>query len=61
MKLYNGWDITKEGGYCTIKRYVASKGDLWHWAFLLRECKVFCDTRDNGGSIGKIYLKPLYS
>ena len=60
MKEYNGWDIEKVGGFCTMKRYVAAKGDLWHWAFLLRECKKFCDTRDKGGDIGELYLKSLY-
>ncbi len=60
MKQYNGWSIEKVGGFCTIKRYIATKGKLWHWAFLLRECKGLCDTRDNGGSIKGLYLKSLY-
>ncbi len=60
MKKYNGWVIEGVGGFCTMKRYVVRKGELWHWAFLLRECKELCDTRDNGGSIKEIYLKSLY-
>ena len=57
---YNGWQIIKLGGCCTMSRYHAQKGDQWHWAFLLRECKRFCDLRDSGAEISKLYLKPLY-
>jgi len=57
---YNGWQIIKLGGLCTMKRYHAQKGDLWHWAFLLRECKAFCDVIDSGGTIPELYLRPLY-
>ena len=57
---YKGWLIEKTGGFYTMKRYVALKGDRWHWAFLLRECKQFCDTRDAGGEIKDLYLKSLY-
>ena len=60
MKKYNGWLIEAQGGFCTMKRYHATKGDKWHWAFLLRECKQFCDMRDAGGEIKKLYLSPLY-
>jgi len=60
VKYYNGWEISSEGGFCTIKRYVARKEDLWHWAFRLKDCKQFCDMRDNGGIIEQLYLKPLY-
>lgn len=60
MKQYNGWIIERTGGFCTIKRYVARKGNQWHWAFKLRECKHFCDQRDSGGTISDLYLKPLY-
>lgn len=58
--LYNGWIIEKVGGFCTMQRYHAKKGNLWHWAFLLRECKALCDTRDEGGEVKELYLKPLY-
>ena len=58
--IYNGWNIIKMGGLCTMKRYHAQKDNNWHWAFLLRECKQFCDIRDNGGTIKDLYLKPLY-
>lgn len=61
MKEYNGWQIERVGGFCTMKRYVASKNDKWHWAFLLRECKELCDIRDNGGDIKKLYLRSLYT
>ena len=61
MKEYNGWQIEKVGGFATMKRYVASKGELWHWAFLLRECKELCNTRDEGGKIKDLYLRPLYN
>ena len=57
---YNGWLIRTQGGFSMVKHYVARKGDLYHWAFLLRDCKAFCDARDNGGDIGELYLKPLY-
>lgn len=60
MKEYNGWGIERVGGFCTIKRYIARKADKWHWAFLLRDCKELCDTRDNGGTIKELYLRPLY-
>lgn len=58
---YKGWSINKVGGVITHKRYEAYKGDNWHWAFLLRECKELCDIRDNGGEISKLYLKNLYT
>ena len=60
MKEYNGWEIEKIGGFCTMKRYHARKDDKWHWAFLLRECKELCDLRDAGKEIKELYLKPLY-
>ena len=60
IREYNGWQIEAQGGFCTMKRYVASRGDRWHWAFLLRECKGFCDIRNEGGNIKELYLKPLY-
>ena len=60
MREYNGWQIENVGGFCTMKRYIASKGNMWHWAFLLRECKELCDLRDNGKEIKELYLRPLY-
>ena len=54
MTTYNGWIIELHGGFCTMKRYVASQGDRWHWAFLLRECKELCDLRDNGKEIKEL-------
>ena len=60
MKSYNGWSIEKVGGFCTMTRYIARKGKLWHWTFLLRECKACCDLRDNGTEISDLYLRPLY-
>jgi len=60
MKIYNGWSIGKVGGFCTVRRYVARKGSLQHWAFLLRECKELCDARDRNEKINALYLKPLY-
>lgn len=60
MREYNGWSIETAGGFCTIKRYIARKGKDWHWAFLLRECKNFCDLRNAGKEIPKLYLTPLY-
>ena len=59
--IYNGWSINKVGGFITIKRYVAQKQDNWHWAFLLRDCKKFCDDRDNGKEIEELYLRSLYT
>ena len=65
MRKYNGWLIETQGGFCTMKRYVASRGDKWHWAFRLYECKALCDKRDAGEDIGGIYgglyLRPLYA
>ena len=61
MRYYNGWIITTAGGFMTMKRFIAHKGELSHWAFLLRECKEFCDKRDNGETIRELYLKPLYA
>lgn len=58
---YNGWRIIKEGGFCTMTRYSAAKSGQWHWAFLLRECKDFCDLRDGGKEIPKLYLESLYT
>ena len=60
MKKYNEWYIEKVGGFVTTKRYIATKGTMWHWAFLLRECKNFYDIRDSGGEIKTLYLSPLY-
>jgi len=63
---YNGWIITSEGGFITIKRFEATKLDeydhniLYHWAFRLKDCKALCDKRDAGEEIGQLYLKPLY-
>lgn len=58
---YNGWKILTTGGFSTIKRFIASRGDKNHWAFRLRDCKKFCDLRDNGGKIELLYLTPLYN
>jgi len=60
MKEYNGWQIEKVGGFCTMKRYIARKGDKWHWSFLLRECKKLCDSQDIGVEIPRLYLRDLY-
>ena len=62
---YKDWYISSRGGHGTFKRYVAEKGDEkgddWHWAFTLKECVAFCDSRDNGQSIHDLYTKPLYN
>ncbi len=58
---HNGWRISSTGGFCTMKRFIASKGNLSHWAFLLRDCKHLCDERDAGREIPQLYLQPLYS
>jgi len=60
MREYKGWQIMTVGGFCTMKRYEASKDEKWHWAFKLKDCKVLCDTRDEGLTINELYLKPLY-
>ncbi len=60
MKHYNGWTIINLGGHVEMKRYHAQKDKLWHWAFLLRDCKAFCDKRDAGETIPNLYLHPLY-
>jgi len=59
-RYYNGWQIETQGGFCTMKRYVARKGNQWHWAFLLRDCKGICDSRDKGIEPSRLYLNPLY-
>ena len=61
VRNYNGWVIHAEGGFMTIKRFIAHKDSKSHWAFRLRECKEFCDIRDRGGEIGGLYLQPLYA
>jgi len=58
---YNGWEIITVGGFCTLKRYIASRGEQHHWAFRLKECKEFCDLRNANKEIGKLYLTPLYT
>lgn len=60
IRNYNGWVIEATGGFCTIKRFIAYKNGQSHWAFLLRDCKEFCDIRDGGGEIKNLYLEPLY-
>jgi len=61
IREYNGWRIEKVGGFCTIQRYIAQKGNKRHWAFRLGECKSFCDLRDADIEISKLYLTPLYA
>lgn len=61
VRRYNYWTIVTEGGFMTIKRFIAHKGNQMHWAFRLKDCKEFCDIRDSGGQINKLYLEPLYS
>jgi len=60
IRKYNNWNIETEGGHITIKRFDATKGNLWHWAFRLKDCKALCDKRDNGEEIDSLYLKSLY-
>ncbi len=57
---YNGWEIMGYGGFCTIRHFWAEKGELRHWAFKLRDCKILCDERDKGNQIDGLYLRPLY-
>lgn len=60
IRKYNGWTIETVGGHITLKRFVAYKNGKTLWAFRLKECKQFCDIRDNGGEINKLYLESLY-
>ena len=60
VRNYNGWIIETTGGFMTLKRFIAHKSGQSHWAFRLKECKEFCDIRDNGEHIKKLYLEPLY-
>lgn len=60
IREYNGWIITTVGGFMTLKRFEARKGENWHWAFRLRDCRELCDSRDGGNPIKELYLRPLY-
>ena len=60
VRKYRNWVITTEGGFMTLKRFVATDGERTHWAFRLRDCKEFCDIRDAGGDIPRLFLEPLY-
>jgi len=63
VRKHNGWIITATGGYFTLKRFIAhkgAKGEITHWSFRLKDCKRFCDMRDNGETIDNLYLNPLY-
>lgn len=63
-QLYKGWNIEKQGGFCTISRYCASRDDDWFWMFKLREVKATIDSLEsknlNFQDISKLYRKPLY-
>ena len=57
---YKGWVIHGVGGFCTVRHFWANKGNLSHWGFKLKDCKVLCDRRDKGEEIDSLYLEPLY-
>ncbi len=67
VRKYKDWYIETVGGYITIKRFEAEKGEdflapdyKWHWSFKLKDCKELCDKRDAGKEIDPLYLKSLY-
>ena len=61
---HNDWIIHSEGGFITMKRFVAHKEghpfSYSHWEFRLRDCKNLCDARDAGKPIPDLFLKSLY-
>jgi len=65
QQYYKGWSVEKYGGFCTIKRYSASKNDDWFWMFKLREVKNVIDSLESNNlyfkDIDELYRKPLYS
>ena len=59
--LYNGWRIEGEGGFITLRRFVASKGELSVWGERLKDILPRCDALDHGEPVGELYLRSLYN
>ena len=61
-RIYKGWKIDKRGGFCTMSRFVAFKGNQMLWAFRLYEVKALIDCLDTQEyeALPRLNREPLY-
>lgn len=61
---YKGWEIEGVGGFCTTRRFQATKKEKTFWMFKLKEVKAQIDLLEYGipfkVSVPRLYRQPLY-
>ena len=61
---YKGWEIEGIGGFCTVRRFTATKDDKTFWMFKLKEVKAQIVLLEYGIpfelSVRPLYRQPLY-